>query len=418
MDFAENYTCRKERESQAYHWCQKQITIFPMMAYYYSQDGDELELHKEAIVAITDDNKHDAEAVSVFQGIAVKYLRTKKQGISFWIEWSDGCPGHFKGKNAFKELSKFPEKHSIPVQRNIFGEGHGKNPCDGIGGTVKSKASRAVLRGEVDITCAEDLTKFSQKTLSEVGASTFQSVRSKYDNSHRTFIHVPADEVHCDKPKEPVIQVKTLPGTRDMFCIATTDTGLTLNTRKHSCFCRPCKTGEGACENAEYAGAWEKRKLERDQTELRRQSGLPVRRGRPKRPATEPAVPGCKPAKRRTTKTTVQLPVTITSTPAHNPIQHGTYVAVPVRSAKGRTFLYIAVVSDINLGQITVKYLKKVSDAGVFKEPLTDEYSTESVDKVLFVCPEPQVAQVGTRIRYLFEFTDEQKAKIRDYTLL
>ncbi len=61
--------------------------------------------------------------------------------------------------------------------------------------------------------------------------------------------------------------------------------------------------------------------------------------------------------------------------------------------------------------------MKKVSNAGMFMEPVSDDYSTEAVDTILFVCPEPQVAQVGSRIRYLFEFTDNQKKIMNDFTV-
>ncbi len=135
MDFAENYTCRKQCESQSYHWCQKQITIHPMMAYYYDSDDDgdnvkDLMIQKEAIVMITDDNKHDAHAVSVFENITLDHLR-KKINITHVHEWTDGCPGQYKGKHALAGISMFPDRHQIPVTRNIFGGGHGKNPCDG-----------------------------------------------------------------------------------------------------------------------------------------------------------------------------------------------------------------------------------------------------------------------------------------------
>ena len=53
----------------------------------------------------------------------------------------------------------------------------------------------------------------------------------------------------------------------------------------------------------------------------------------------------------------------------------------------------------------------------MFMEPVSDDYSTESVERVLFVCPEPQVAQVGSQIRYLFEFTNHQKKIMKDYTV-
>ncbi len=42
-----------------------------MMLYYLKQIGDEWVLHKEGMVAISDDLTHDAAAVDVFQSLGI-----------------------------------------------------------------------------------------------------------------------------------------------------------------------------------------------------------------------------------------------------------------------------------------------------------------------------------------------------------
>jgi hypothetical protein len=71
MDFSENYTCRYGREIQSVHWNQKQITLHPMMLYYKKDE----ELHKDGFTIISDDLKHDSQAVSAFEKAAVQHLR-------------------------------------------------------------------------------------------------------------------------------------------------------------------------------------------------------------------------------------------------------------------------------------------------------------------------------------------------------
>ena len=40
---------------------------------------------------------------------------------------------------------------------------HGKGPCDGIGGAVKSGANRSILVSDTVISCAEDFFNFTKK---------------------------------------------------------------------------------------------------------------------------------------------------------------------------------------------------------------------------------------------------------------
>ena len=49
-------------------------------------------------------------------------------------------------------------------------------------------------------------------------------------------------------------------------------------------------------------------------------------------------------------------------------------------------------VTDIDGDHMTVRYLKKVSDAGMFRESNIDDHSTETLKDVLFICSEPQIA--------------------------
>ncbi len=76
----------------------------------------------------------------------------------------------------------------------------GKIPVMGVGGTVKSNARNGVLHGKVEIQSGKELAEYSQKTLSKVGSSTFKSVLSNYDNSHRTCVYVPPELMRRNDP--------------------------------------------------------------------------------------------------------------------------------------------------------------------------------------------------------------------------
>ncbi len=203
--------------------------------------------------------------------------------------------------------------------------------------------------------------------------------------------------------------------------MASMDKGLTLKTRNLTCYCLACKSGDGDCKNCEYVDDWKVRTLELDEAELRRQSGVTARPGRPKKkPASKPKRKQSNTTSQPSKRCTVVAAPTQTAVPpvaAAVLVSLGSYVAMPVKPVRKRTFLYIAVVTDIDNDHMTVRYLKKVSDAGMFKESNMDDHSTESLKDVLFVCPEPQIAALGMRIRYIFDFTHDQKHTMIKYTV-
>ena len=59
------------------------------------------------------------------------------------------------------------EDHGITAEWNVFATSHGKNACDGVGGTVKRLATRASLQRTSDnfILSPEDLYKFSSENI-------------------------------------------------------------------------------------------------------------------------------------------------------------------------------------------------------------------------------------------------------------
>jgi hypothetical protein len=68
MDFSEIYGCLFQSEVQSGFFDRNQVTIHPMMIYYIIKEEENKEtLVKHAIVGISEDNKHDADAVLEFE---------------------------------------------------------------------------------------------------------------------------------------------------------------------------------------------------------------------------------------------------------------------------------------------------------------------------------------------------------------
>ena len=98
---------------------------------------------KHAIIGITEDSKHDADALFEFENRALKILQEEvgleREEVH---EWTDGCAAQYKGKKSFGDISL---RKTPKVTRNLFKTSHGKNACDGLGEIVKNSCYQAVV---------------------------------------------------------------------------------------------------------------------------------------------------------------------------------------------------------------------------------------------------------------------------------
>jgi hypothetical protein len=274
----------------------------------------------------------------------------------------------------------------MPVIRNFFETSHGKGPCDGLGGIVKNKASKAVLSGKAIIQNAKDLVNFCNENLGNVGASSFASRRSKYDHSKRTFMYVDPSELIRDPPND----IKTISGTRKLHSVGSTDKGFVVKTRALSCYCQPCVSKEGVCENRKQVDDWHVVAMSMDTPLIGQEYG------------SSPA----RLCDQVENKTSDQLVM-------------GTYVGTCVQTEKGRLFLYLAITTtDEDDTGVGLRYMRKIPrTASAYIWPDSEDCSHEIKEKILFKCAHPELIQVGSRLRYVFEFSEQQKATMSNYQL-
>ena len=139
LDFAENYSFECQDEVQGAHWTNNQATVHPFVIYYKKND----ELLSKSFCVISDSLKHDATAVHSFLEIIIAKTKVIIPGLLKVFFFSDGGPGHYKNRFNFANLSFFETDYSISAVWHFWATCHGKNACDGVGGTVKRLARRA-----------------------------------------------------------------------------------------------------------------------------------------------------------------------------------------------------------------------------------------------------------------------------------
>ena len=125
--FAENYQFVIQDEVQGFHWNNSHCTLHPVVT-YYQENG---ELKNISYCVISDDRKHDVALVYEVQKSILADLKCKLPGLSI-IYFTDGCAGQYKNRK-----SQHKGDFGLNVRWVFFATSHGKQPCDGIGETVK-----------------------------------------------------------------------------------------------------------------------------------------------------------------------------------------------------------------------------------------------------------------------------------------
>ncbi|KAK7109352.1 uncharacterized protein [Littorina saxatilis] len=241
MDFAENYRCEYQNEVQAAHWSYQQATVFPTVTYFRCDCG---QLVTDSVVVISSDTTHDASAVQAYSSIVIKHLK-ERRGLSIQkqYQFTDGCACQFKSREPFMDVSLSHVDHGIEIQRSFFGSSHGKGPCDGVGGVVKSAARRAVLAEKVMISDALEMFNFLDRNLTV-------DPDSDCCHSRRVFYYVTSSDIQRHRsdrrPNNP------LKGTHQLHCIKPGSHPNEVLYRDLACQCHQCQ-GEGHCS---VAGEW------------------------------------------------------------------------------------------------------------------------------------------------------------------
>lgn len=162
-DFAENYTCILQDAAQGFHWHNIQVTLHPFVIYYKCNT----ELKCKSICFISDCLNHNTTTFFSFQKSLLQHLRKELPHLKNVIYFSDGSSAQYKNYKNFINLCHHEEDYGMTAEWHFFATSHGKNACDGVGGTIKRLATRASLQRTVEgqILNAHDLFEFASKNI-------------------------------------------------------------------------------------------------------------------------------------------------------------------------------------------------------------------------------------------------------------
>jgi hypothetical protein len=227
MDFAENFQCQTMDKMQSAYWNATSVTLHPVVAYYRLSENEDLE-HKN-FVFVSDLNHHNSTAVLTILHKLLPILKVQIPGINTIHYWTDSPSSQYRNRYIINVIANHKQIFDVNACWNYFESGHGKGPCDGIGGTCKRRASEAVKQGKATIQDAHEFYNWAHGNEKRI-AYYFYS-QQEYDST--------AEYINS--------KTKAIPGTMGLHAVVAKGDGKVM-VRSTSCYCQGCVSGNAMCD--------------------------------------------------------------------------------------------------------------------------------------------------------------------------
>ncbi|XP_076461172.1 uncharacterized protein LOC143293803 [Babylonia areolata] len=163
MDFSENYSCSQADEVQSAYFNPTMVTLHPVVLYFKADTG---ELAHRSIMIVSDELGHNSGTVFAFIKSLIPEINEVVPKVKWIHYWTDSPTSQYRNRYMFYTISNHENLFDMPASWNFFEAGHGKGPCDGLGGVAKRMADQAV-RQDKSIQDAEDFYQWGKKNLSD-----------------------------------------------------------------------------------------------------------------------------------------------------------------------------------------------------------------------------------------------------------
>ena len=216
MDFAENFSCTSQEEVQSAYWTTDMISLHTMVVYSESE--------VQSYVAISDVLTHNASVVYCIIQKFVPLLKEKYPDLKKIHYLTDSPTSQYGNKTVFEILCHHNSDFGVSARWNYLEVGHGKGPCNGLGGSVKRCADLAVRQRKCSI---QDASQFFNWATSNNVSKVKYILYTAEDVEH-------AEAIIGEKPTAFTIQ-----GTMKVHAVVHIDK-FTVAIRELSCYCCEC----------------------------------------------------------------------------------------------------------------------------------------------------------------------------------
>ena len=224
MDFAENFTCAALDEVQSAYWTSEQVTLHTSVAYFPKTHD---RTHK-SIVGISDLNIHNAAMVVSMVSSLIPIIKSEYPGLKHVHYLTDSPTSQYRNKSIFEFLTRHEAVLGVSGSWDYLESGHGKGPCDGLGGSVKRSADMAVKQGKVVIQNAKDFYSWAtNQSESETSVAYYYVSQEMYETA-------------AEDLKTRNENIKAVKGTFKLHAVVPIG-GTAIASRDLSCSCESCR---------------------------------------------------------------------------------------------------------------------------------------------------------------------------------
>jgi len=224
VDFAENYSCSSVEEIQSAYWNTSMITLHTMVVYYSSNHTKKL----QSIVAVSDLIHHNATAVHTILKKTIPVIRADYPTLTTVHYLSDSPTSQYRNRYIFQFVAYHEQEFGIKARWDYLESGHGKGPCDGLGGSVKRSADMAVKQAKCNIQDAADF--FAWGLQSESAGSKVKYLHYTQEDYDTTVAQMSERE-----------NALSVPGTMKLHAIVpSVQFPMSIYVRNVSCYCLSC----------------------------------------------------------------------------------------------------------------------------------------------------------------------------------
>lgn len=232
MDFAETFTCTSAEELQSAYWNSSAVTLHPVVTSYRAEDGT---LTHDNYVFVSDYLGHNFGTVFAILDQLMHKMKMKVPFLKTVYYWTDSPSSHYRNKSSFYIVSDHENVFRVNAVWNFFESGHGKGPCDGIGGTSKRTADLAIKQGKITV---QDACYY------------FDKVQQYHTSAEYVFVK----SEDCTTKRESLTEInrnlQPVKGTMQIHCVIGMEKGI-IATSTTSCYCSDCL--EAKCHNTSKA---------------------------------------------------------------------------------------------------------------------------------------------------------------------
>ena len=161
MDYAENWATSFMEEIQSAFFGKDQITLHPMVSHRRNSDN---ELVTQSFVGVSLTTNHSFPTTLAFMDQLVEKFREEMPELKHIHIVTDSPSSQYRNRYSCDLLAKAMERYNLRISWNWLEAGHGKGPCDGVGGALKGLADRIVKKSGSIQTAEEFVEQVTPQT--------------------------------------------------------------------------------------------------------------------------------------------------------------------------------------------------------------------------------------------------------------